>query len=102
ETILRVGRNCWRRDRADRVSFLIDAESYFSAFAAAASRARSSITIIGWDVHSRVSLGPDGDGADRTLVTFLEALVRRHPRLSVNILGWDFAMIYALEREPLP
>src|SRR2546425_425337 len=58
--ILVEGRNCWRRDRASRVAFLIDGAAYFAAFAAAVERARRSILILGWDFHSRIRLRRDG------------------------------------------
>jgi phosphatidylserine/phosphatidylglycerophosphate/cardiolipin synthase-like enzyme/uncharacterized membrane protein YdjX (TVP38/TMEM64 family) len=96
--ILIEGRNCWRIERAGRVAFLIDAASYFDAFQSAALRARRSIVIVGWDIHSRVQLAPGRDGS-RTLGEFLEQLVRRRRWLRVDVLSWDFAAIYALDRE---
>lgn len=98
--ILREGRNCWRRAHADRVAFLIDADEYFTAFREAAKRAERSILIVGWDIHSQLDLAPGEPGT--TLSAFLDGLVRRRRSLRVDILAWDFAMIYALEREPLP
>jgi phospholipase D1/2 len=102
--ILRAGRNCWRAARAQRVAFLVDGEAYFAAFRAAALRAERSIFIIGWDIDSRTSLVPadPGDGLPRLLGDFLDALVRRRRSLRIYVLDWDFAMLYALEREPLP
>jgi phospholipase D1/2 len=104
QPISRGGRNCWRIAHADRVAFLIDGADYFAAFAAAAERAQESIFIVGWDVDSRVCLGPDGMNGELPgeLGGFLNALVSRRQRLRVYILGWDFAIIYALEREPFP
>jgi phospholipase D1/2 len=40
-SIFRPGANCWRTERAKRLTVLVDAEEYFAAFAAAAERARS-------------------------------------------------------------
>jgi phospholipase D1/2 len=104
QRILVEGRNCWRVARAQRAAFLIDGAAYFAAFAAAAEQAQESIFIVGWDVDSRVHLVPDN--GPRTLPGelghFLNALVSRRPRLQVYILDWDFAMVFALEREPLP
>jgi len=102
--ILRAGRNCWRTARARRVAFLVDGAAYFAAFRAAALRAERSIFIIGWDIDSRTPLVPEdpGDGLPRLLGDFLDALVRRRRSLSIYVLDWDFAMLYALEREPLP
>jgi phosphatidylserine/phosphatidylglycerophosphate/cardiolipin synthase-like enzyme/uncharacterized membrane protein YdjX (TVP38/TMEM64 family) len=104
ERILRAGRNCWRAARARRVAFLVDGEAYFAAFRAAALRAERSIFIIGWDIDSRTSLvqGEPADGMPRALGHFLHALARRRRALRIYVLDWDFAMIYALAREPLP
>ena len=99
-TILAPGRNCERIAPARRAAWLIDGESYFSALATAIERAERSVLMLGWDFHSRMRLRRDGD--DETLVELLERVVRERPRLHVRVLGWDFAMIYALEREFLP
>jgi phospholipase D1/2 len=103
-SILSAGRNCWRVARASRAAVLIDGAAYFAAFRDAARRARRSILIAGWDVDSRTDLAPQGadDGLPRRLGDFLDALVRRRRELQVYVLGWDFAMLYALEREFLP
>ncbi len=98
------GRNCWRRAGADRVAILVDAAAYFAALAAAFERAQRSILIVGWDVHSRLRLLRDPGPHDLPveLGELLNALTRRRPKLHVNVLDWDFAMIYALDREALP
>jgi phosphatidylserine/phosphatidylglycerophosphate/cardiolipin synthase-like enzyme/uncharacterized membrane protein YdjX (TVP38/TMEM64 family) len=104
DPILREGRNCWRRVRAERVAFLVDGAANFAAFRAAALRAERTITIVGWDIHSRMRLvaGEPADGLPAELGPFLNALLERNHRLCVRILVWDFAMIYAVEREVLP
>jgi len=99
--ILHPGRTCWKRARADRVAFLVDGEEIFGAMAEAMERARRSILLVGWDFHSGVRLRR-GEEGEPTLVEFLNRLVARRPELHVEILEWDFSMIYALEREPLP
>jgi phospholipase D1/2 len=102
--ILQAGRNVWQTAHARRVAFLIDGETYFAAFRAAAREARQSIFIVGWDVDSRTPLvsGQADDGLPRTLGDLLHDLVRRRRSLEVHVLDWDFAMLYALERELLP
>lgn len=102
--MLREGRNCWRIGNAGRLAFLIDGESYFGAFRAALMRARRRAFVIGWDVDSRVDLCPQGasDGLPSALLPFLNAVLEAKPELEVYVLGWDFSVIYALEREPLP
>lgn len=103
---LEPGRNCWKIVRADRASVLIDAAPYYGALRRALLSAQRRVFIVGWDIDSRTRLvGPDGradDGYPETLRDFLVELVRRRPRLRVHVLLWDYAVLYALEREPLP
>ena len=102
--LLVPGCNCWRIERAGRVAFLVDGEAYFGAVRAALARARRSIFILGWDIDSRMKLVPDGarDGLPEPLGDFLNAIVAREPDLHGYVLSWDFAMLYAMEREWLP
>ncbi|HKW52227.1 MAG TPA: phospholipase, partial [Stellaceae bacterium] len=104
ETVLRDGRTHWRREAAARVAFLIDGEAYFAAFRAACLEARHLIRIIGWDIHSRMRLVPGiaADGLPAELGPFLNALLHRRPGLRIDMLIWDFAAIYTIERESLP
>jgi len=98
-------KNCWRVARADRVAFLVDGAAYFAAFRQAAIRARRSIVMVGWDFDTHVPLAPEGapsDGFPRTLLAFLNALCEKTRGLSIHVLAWDFSVIYAFEREPLP
>lgn len=101
--ILEAGKHCWRKLPAARATVLIDAASYFQAVWQAAQQARDSILILCWDIDSGVCLVRDG--ADHPwpvqLRDFLNALVSARPELRIHILAWDFAMIYALEREAL-
>jgi phosphatidylserine/phosphatidylglycerophosphate/cardiolipin synthase-like enzyme/uncharacterized membrane protein YdjX (TVP38/TMEM64 family) len=104
EGILVEGRNCWRRRTAKRVSFLIDGAAYFEAFAQSVEVARNSILIAGWDINSQIELlrGDQSRNSSTRLGDFLNTVVSRVPGLRIYILAWDFAMIYALEREPFP
>src|SRR6476646_1979445 len=95
------GRNCWRVERAERASFLIDGDSYFQAFRAAALNACHSIIILGWDFDSRIRMLIDRepDGFPDRLGEFLHALLIRRRQLHIYVLTWDFHMIYWKERE---
>jgi len=87
------------------VAVLIDGEAYFAALAEAIEGARGSILLLGWDFHSAVRLrrGARAEGpGENELVPLLEAAVRRRRGLHVHVLAWDFALLYALERETLP
>ncbi|HEX2825831.1 MAG TPA: VTT domain-containing protein [Burkholderiales bacterium] len=102
--LLIPGRNCWRVERARRLAFFIDAAPYFAAVRAAIRRAKRSVFILGWDFDSRILLVPQGanDGYPEPLGEFLKEVVRRERDLSMYVLSWDFAMVYAGDREWLP
>ena len=102
--LLQPGHNCWRIERVRRFSLLIDADAYFRAVRAAMRNAQHSIFILSWDIDSRTHLIPEGanDGYPEPLGDFLHAVVASRPQLRTYVLNWDFAMLYALEREWLP
>ena len=101
-SILRPGHNAFAVAHAERVALLVDAESYFRAFYQAALRARRSITILGWDFNSQTPLHfdpvPEG-GPPALLGDFLNYLVRRRRGLHVNVLNWDYPMVFGADRE---
>ena len=103
-SILKEGKNCWRKTSADRVGYLIDGADYFEAFAEAARHARHRIFIAAWDIDSRVQLERRNseNRPPASLEKFLNALADRTPDLNIYILAWDFPMMYLREREWLP
>ncbi|MEX2124174.1 MAG: VTT domain-containing protein [Woeseia sp.] len=104
--VLEEGRSVWRIAHADRVAVLIDAADYFAALRSVMAAARKSIVVLGWDIDSRTPLvgrsGKAEDGAPAAFMPFLEALVAKRPQLDVRLLLWDYTLLYALDREPLP
>ena len=99
------GHTCWRIERADRAAFLVDGEAYFKAFREAALRAKHTIMIVGWDVDTQVELVRDDRQSQEMpakLGSFLATLLRRKRKLRVYVLNWDYAVIYALERQWMP
>ncbi|MWL89894.1 VTT domain-containing protein [Cupriavidus sp. SW-Y-13] len=102
--LLRPGHNCWRVEPCHRFAMLVDGDAYFSALREALTRAEHTVYILGWDIDSRMRLLPDApnDGLPAELRDFLNALCRRRRKLRVYVLSWDFAMVFALEREFLP
>ena len=102
ESLLRPGYNCCAVARAERVALLVDAEDYFRAFYRAALRARRSITILGWDFNSQTQLHYDAvpdNGPPAQLGEFLNYLVRRRRGLHINVLNWDYPMVFGADRE---
>lgn len=83
---------------------LVDGEAYFTALRAAIVNAQQTVFILGWDIDSRMQLVPGGanDGFPAPLAEFLHAIVARRRNLRIYVLSWDFAMLYAFEREWLP
>jgi phospholipase D1/2 len=104
ERLLQPGRNCWRIERAHRLAFFIDGASYFAALRSAIARAKRSVFIVGWDFDSRIHLVPEGanDGFPEPLGDFLKEVVRRERKLHMYVLSWDFAIVFAGDREWLP
>lgn len=106
--LARPGDTCWRRELAQRAAFLVDAADYFRALRSSIIKAERSIALLGWDIHSKTPLLPgDGDrpAADGWPVRLGDLLlekVRRNRRLRVHVLSWDFAVVFALDREILP
>ena len=98
-----AGRNCWRVETARRVGLCVDGECYFGMLRQSLIAAHRFIAISAWDLHSRLELvRPDpGDGWPTAFGDLLLRLLEVRPELEIFILLWDYAPIYALEREPL-
>lgn len=102
--ILQAGHNCWKIAAASRAKVLIDGAAYFAALADALALARESILIRGWEFDNRIHLRfADRQRTDYpNLGTYLNDLAARQRNLHIHILVWDFAMIFALQRDVLP
>jgi len=102
--VLREKDTCQQLARANRFKILIDAADYYATLRAAMPLATRSIHIIGWDIDSRLKLVPGApqDDLPEGLADFLCALAEKNRHLRIHILAWDFAMLYAFEREWLP
>jgi len=105
QRILKIGRNCWRIRRADKVSFLVDGADYFKALHDSLPKAEQQILILSWDIHSKLHLvlpTLESNGKPLMLGDILDSMVRDKQHLNVNILSWDFSLLFALSREWLP
>jgi len=106
KSILQAGRNCWRICRANRVAFLIDGERYFNALYHSLPLAQQQIMILAWDIYSQLRLVPEEhknkNHLSPALEQLLSQLLKQNSRLHVNILSWDFTLLFALSREWLP
>ena len=106
QAILQPGRNCWTIARASKVAFLIDGAAYFQALYDSLPLAEQQITVLSWDIYSRLHLVPPDSVPPGSRPTALgqlfNQLLREKPELRINILNWDFALLFALSREWLP
>jgi phospholipase D1/2 len=100
--VFRPGHNCWRVERAKRFYCIQDAADYFRLVRHAILQARDTVFIVGWDIQATIDLMPGGapDNAPTRLNELLKWVVRRRPRLRCYVLIWDYAALYALERDP--
>lgn len=104
ENLFEPTRNCHSLAEARRVAFIVDGEAYFRALYDCFLQAQHSIFIVGWDLHSDLQLVREKTAGDypSRLGALLNRLVAEKKGLHVYLLSWDFAMIYALEREFFP
>jgi len=99
EPALTPGRNCWRIERGDRATVIIDAEDYFARAHEAMAAARQQLLMVGWDFDGRIKLVYDEDREGPSMVgAFIEWLVERQRSLNVFILRWDTGAIKTLFR----
>ena len=86
----------------EAAGLLVDAECYYREFYRAASSARRSILLSGWQFDSKVALlrGKDvPEGEPPRLLEFLNSLCEAKPELVIKIMAWDFNLVFAAERE---
>lgn len=103
--LFQPGRTVWRVEHARRAAVLIDGAAFFAAVREAFLQARRTIFIVGWDIDSRTELvgeHPPTDGFPTGFAAFLTELAARRPELQIHLLLWDYSLVYAHEREPLP
>jgi phosphatidylserine/phosphatidylglycerophosphate/cardiolipin synthase-like enzyme/uncharacterized membrane protein YdjX (TVP38/TMEM64 family) len=100
--ILQAGKNCWRIDRADRISCVQDGADYFRLVRQAILGARNTIFILGWDITAHIDLlpGTRAPDAPTRLDKLLVHVARRRPELRCYILIWDYGVLHTLERDP--
>lgn len=103
--LFQPGRTVWKVERARRATVLIDGAAFFAAVREAFLQARRTIFVVGWDIDSRTELvgeRPPTDGLPTGFAAFLTELAARRPELQIHLLLWDYSLVYAHEREPLP
>ncbi|MEJ7926420.1 phospholipase D-like domain-containing protein [Sphingobium sp. AN641] len=104
-TMLVPGEDCWRIERADRASVIVDAEDYFRYARSAMLKAQRRIMLIGWDFDARIALLREDEARDDAPVIvgdFISWLVDERPELEVYLLRWDVGAIKAMFRGTTP
>ena len=78
---LAPGHNCWRIERADRASVVVDAENYYRAAREAMLTAKHQILLVGWDFDARIdlTLGDEHPEAPPTVGALITWLVQNRP-----------------------
>jgi len=103
--LLRPGLTCWRTERADRVAFLLDNATYFSAAKEAMLQARRSIHLLGWAFDPLTQLEPDESGGgpvEDRIGDLLKTLACERPGLDVRMLVWKSALPIAASQHFFP
>ncbi len=100
--VLDPGRNCCPLAKASRFALLVDGLNYYGTLAQSIAQARQTVAIVGWDLDSRVRLGPGAGPGELVppLRDFLPAAADRNPDLNIYILSWNFPFLLANERDP--
>jgi phosphatidylserine/phosphatidylglycerophosphate/cardiolipin synthase-like enzyme/uncharacterized membrane protein YdjX (TVP38/TMEM64 family) len=102
--LFQTGRNCWRIERADRVSVIVDYGNYYRDLHESIQKAENSIFVLGWDIDSRIEL-LRGDDAEKSAVpTSFFGLIcwkaLQNPDIQIYLNKWDYSMLFMREREP--
>jgi phospholipase D1/2 len=102
--VLEPGWNCDPLARANRFALLIDGAQYYEALAETIAAATRRVMIVGWDLDSRIRLGP-GAATDEAelrppLREFLPQVADANPHLDIYVLSWSFPLLFANVRDP--
>lgn len=90
------GSNCWRVERAERFTFIVDAADYFVAARKAMLSARRSIFLVGWDFDAGIVLDEQASEGPAKLGDLIVWLADRSPELEVRLLRWDTGAFKAM------
>lgn len=78
-------------------------KEYYEELYEVFQKAEQSIFILGWDIHSEVDLMPHKKNLETpsVLVNLLRVLALEKKELQIYLLPWEYALLYAAERDPL-
>lgn len=95
---MKPGQDCWRIERADRMTVIVDADEYFRVARQAMLQAKRRILLIGWDFDARIVLDHRASDGPAPVGAFIHHLVERNPDLEVHLLRWDVGALKSLGR----
>ena len=95
--VLTPGDTCWRVERANRLSILMENGAYFEALASALSKAKRSVVVLGWQFDPRTRLDPETRHVDKhaEIGHLLRMMVKTRPELDVRLLIWKSPLLIA-------
>ncbi|MDQ3031974.1 MAG: phospholipase D-like domain-containing protein [Myxococcota bacterium] len=98
--LLRTDETCFAVAPA-RGGVIVDADDYYREAADAIESAKSYVLLTGWQLESGACMRrrPEDEGRPRTLREVIRAACKRNPDLRIYVLAWDWASVYALDRE---
>jgi phosphatidylserine/phosphatidylglycerophosphate/cardiolipin synthase-like enzyme len=99
DRLLIPGETCWRVERADRFSHVIDAADYFKHVKSAMLRARHRIMLIAWDLDARMTFERGGKvlPGPNQLGPFLYWILWKRPELEVYLLRSNLRLLPAFD-----
>ncbi|HYD19169.1 MAG TPA: phospholipase, partial [Patescibacteria group bacterium] len=103
--LFKPGFNCWRTEKADHASVIVDYGNYYRDLHEAISQAKHSIFLLGWDIDSRMELlrGEEAEKNPRPHVFFdlIQQKARENPNLMIYLDRWNYSMFFLKDRESL-
>lgn len=98
--LLKPNQTCWRLERADRVSVLVENDAYFATLKEALCNARRTVRILGWQFDPRTRLDPESPVHEHSeeVGLLLRRLVRDNPELDVQLLIWKSPLPIAVSQ----
>ncbi len=97
-------KTCWRIERAERMSIILDGADYFRAVKHAMLAARHTIMMIGWDFDTRIEFEPEGATLEgpNALGPFMKWMADHRENVDLYMLKWDLGALQALGRGMVP
>src|SRR5688572_6748678 len=100
KSILKPYINCWRLDKVEQLTVLIDANNYYHALFDVLERAQETIFIAAWELEARLGLARVDAAFPQDLRQYFNRLVEKQRQLLVAMVCWKPALYLGFSREP--